>query len=983
MTYQTAARRSIIHSVRLLPGRPSRLLLFAATFLAGCGGATSDFGPVVPTPSVAALTLIAAPGSPSAPQTITVAAHNDDAITAKLTVGTQFSLVAPASCAQGATTCRIGVVYSPHAGGVQHDTLVLTDTATSLSASVALTGMPPNAAPVLSSQQLGFGTVPIGQTASLTLTARAQYADATTAVITTAGTPFQITQGSTCTQGTAACQIQISFTPAQAGTYSATVTVTDTATGLASTATLSGAGMIPNRPPVASATAVNFGSETVGQTAATQAIAVTAQYQDAVTAWITTQSGAAGTFHLLPPTGCTQGAATCSLAVAFSPTQAGPASGTLTVTDAVNGLSTALALSGNGIVPPTVSPTALNFGNEEIGLISATQTVTVQAQVQSQSQDAVTAVVQPSTSYHLTQATSCAKGATSCTFTVAFSPMQTGANPGTLVVTDTTNSLSTTVNLSGTGYGIAGAMAGLDYYLPFTDNSGTTVTDASGNGHNGTVSGSGMQAVWAGNVGLALYAQMLTIPNASGRPVRGICAYFPAVQTDNTNYDYLYSLAVGQASGQSIDSNYGAGDEGHGTDADFPGVGFSNGATRTASVEGFSGIHCEEEIVGTSASEPDHIIVDGQEVPYEMQSFSVAQINTAGLTAPMMMQSATSGFTQRAPVFYSAWGAAATDTVQQAESRTVSELSRLISLGVAVVPPASSATNSTCSITGTSIDVGYLASQAPSSLLNLNFPCTIQNFAVSSQAPKDMAGGVQDREATVYHHLAARNIAYNGGPTNGVMNYLELATNAYQDIVDWNNKAHALGYKTIASTMISRCSTGSHGYTGDQLKQQVNALILANADQFDWVANQAAAPQLGADNACANPTYFADANTHPNNVGQLYYVAAERAAFEGVYTTPMTSISGAYTQLPSDLNIQASGTTPYTISLMDANTANFNSKGTLCISNVGTAPLTVAAITGQTVLGAQSIPLTAGATQCIRANVPDPTAAGAIWIAAP
>lgn len=977
MKYQTVGRPHSIDFVHQVPG-----LLLAASLMAGCGGTTSDFGPVVPAPSVSALTLMASPGSPSAPQTITVAVHNDDALTAKLTVGTQFSLVAPASCAQGLTTCHISVAYSPRMGGIQHDTLVLTDTSTGLSASVALTGMPPNAAPVLSSQQISFPTVPVGQSASITLTARAQYSDATTATITPSDTPFQITQGATCSQGTAACTIQISFAPPQPGAYSAALTVTDTTTGLTSTAALSGTGMIPNRPPVVSATAVNFGNEAVGQTAAAQTVSITAQYQDAVTASITTQTGAAGTFRLLPATGCTQGAAACTLSVAFSPAQAGPASGTLTVTDAVNGLSNAVALSGNGIVPPTVSPTTLSFGNEEIGLASATQIVTVQPQVQSQSQDAVTAVVQPSTSYRLTQGTSCAKGASTCSFTVAFSPMQTGANPGTLVVTDTTNGLSTTVNLSGTGYGIVGAMSGLDYYLPFTDNAGTTITDASGNGRNGTISGSGRQSVWEGNVGLALYDQMLTIPNASGRPVRGICAYFPAVQTDNTDYNYLYSLAVGSASGQSFGSFSGSGDQGHGPDADFPGIGFSNGATRTASVEGFSGIHCEEEIIGTSASDLDHIIVDGQEVPYAMQSFSVAQVNAAGLTAPMMMQSATSGFTQPPPVFYSVWGAGVTDTMQQAEARTVSELSRLTSLGVSVTPPASSATDSTCSITGNSIDQGYRASQPPSNLLNLNFPCTIHNFAVSGQGTKEMAAGVQDREATVYHHLAARNIAYMGGPINSVVKYLELSQNAYQDIVDWNNKVHALGYKTIVSTMLSQCGVGSHGYTGDQLKQQVNALILANADQFDWVSNQAAAPQLGADGACANTTYFAD-GTHITDTGQGYYIAAERAAFEGVYTTPMTSISAAYTQIPSDTNIQASGNTPYTISLMDANTANFNSKGTLCISNTGTATLTVAAITGQTVLGAPSIPLAAGATQCIRANVPDATVAGAVWIAAP
>ena len=40
------------------------------------------------------------------------------------------------------------------------------------------------------------------------------------------------------------------------------------------------------------------------------------------------------------------------------------------------------------------------------------------------------------------------------------------------------------------------------------------------------------------------------------------------------------------------------------------------------------------------------------------------------------------------------------------------------------------------------------------------------------------------------------------------------------------------------------------------LAQQFNALLLANGDQFDWVANEAAYPYLGATGAYANTTYF-------------------------------------------------------------------------------------------------------------------------------
>jgi hypothetical protein len=64
---------------------------------------------------------------------------------------------------------------------------------------------------------------------------------------------------------------------------------------------------------------------------------------------------------------------------------------------------------------------------------------------------------------------------------------------GSLMVTDTVTHLSTTVPLTGNGVNPPGAMSGLAYYLPFTDGTGTTVHDASGNGRDGTLAGPGLQ----------------------------------------------------------------------------------------------------------------------------------------------------------------------------------------------------------------------------------------------------------------------------------------------------------------------------------------------------------------------------------------------------------------------------------------------------------------------------------------------------------
>ncbi len=100
----------------------------------------------------------------------------------------------------------------------------------------------------------------------------------------------------------------------------------------------------------------------------------------------------------------------------------------------------------------------------------------------------------------------------------------------------------------------------------------------------------------------------------------------------------------------------------------------------------------------------------------------------------------------------------------------------------------------------------------------------------------------------------------------------------------WNKKAHDQGYKTIAATMTSRCQTGIDGRSGDALKKQFNALLVANSDQFDWIANPSAFAEIGADGACNDTNYFGDAyagvGTHFNNAGQQFYVAAERSAFE-------------------------------------------------------------------------------------------------------
>jgi hypothetical protein len=525
------------------------------------------------------------------------------------------------------------------------------------------------------------------------------------------------------------------------------------------------------------------------------------------------------------------------------------------------------------------------------------------------------------------------------------------------------------------------AMYGLDMYLPFTDQSGSRLTDVTGNGHDGVLSGSGATAAYPGLVGITPNNQTVTMPNASGRPSFGICAYFPAGGAP-ANAGYFYGLAVyfgnGGQNGTNLASSYGPGNGlYHAADAYFPQIGRSNGGAGTQSATGFSGIHCVEAIPSATL---DHIIVDGKEVAYSNQGQTPDVVGARQLTAPMYLIGGAGTQFGTPITIYSVWTTTNPDSVAIAQARTSSELARLQSLGVPLGIVTSNATDSTCAVDGTSIDQGYGAGTPTSALLNLDFPCTIHDFSQSGQPPMDMNFGFPDRAGRVFHPNAPRNIAYNGGVVNGVIAYLEPPQLALQDILNWNTQAHALGYKTIVSTMMSECSPGYNGESGDQLAHQFNTLLLVHAAEFDWVDNLAAWPQLGAPAACSGPA-FVD-GTHLNaSVGQPLYVANERTAFEGVYASSLTTISANYTQLPSDRLIQATGSAAYSIQLIDANSASFNAAGKLCVQNTGAQPVTLLPVTGELIDAATTLSVAPGTTTCVRPIVLNTTTAGATWTA--
>jgi Abnormal spindle-like microcephaly-assoc'd, ASPM-SPD-2-Hydin/HYDIN/CFA65/VesB-like, Ig-like domain/IPT/TIG domain/Cep192 domain 4 len=146
----------------------------------------------------------------------------------------------------------------------------------------------------------------------------------------------------------------------------------------------------------------------------------------------------------------------CNIFVSFSPTQLGPASGTLSVTDDAAGSPQSVPLAGNGVGPPevTVSPTSIDFGDVLVGQ-QASRTVTV---TNTGGSSMVIKGVGATGGFTIDLNTNTCAGATlgvqqSCQFDVLFAPHNVGPFTGQAEIVDTAPGSPHIVPLSGTAVG--------------------------------------------------------------------------------------------------------------------------------------------------------------------------------------------------------------------------------------------------------------------------------------------------------------------------------------------------------------------------------------------------------------------------------------------------------------------------------------------------------------------------------------------------
>jgi len=425
-------------------------------------------------------------GNMSSPKTVTFT-NNGDLYSAGLNL---FSSTDPAFVITPATACSsIGVGSNCTATVTFAPTAAQAYSAT-ISYTIGSSGGGPNqngsftvtgtgtaaAAPVasLSPTTLTLASTAVGSTSAAMSTTLSNTGNATlniSGITLSDTTDFAKTTtcGSTLAAGKT-CTISVTFTPAAAQTYNATLSVADDASSSPQIAMLSGTGT-PAPAPVASLspTTLTLANTTVGSTSASMSTTLSNTGNATLNISGITLSDTTD-FAKTTTCGSTLAAGkTCTISVTFTPAAVQTYTATLSVADNASSSPQTASLTGTGTGSVTVSPSSVDMGSEtEYTENYNPKYITITNNTSATVTFASFASTDPSE--FISQDYSCpgegiVEAGTSCQISVRFFPQQVGVINAAINMTYTGSGGGTlTVNLSGTG--TAGAPAIDLYPLP-------------------------------------------------------------------------------------------------------------------------------------------------------------------------------------------------------------------------------------------------------------------------------------------------------------------------------------------------------------------------------------------------------------------------------------------------------------------------------------------------------------------------------------
>jgi lysophospholipase L1-like esterase len=201
---------------------------------------------------------------------------------------------------------------------------------------------------------------------------------------------------------------------------------------------------------------------------------------------------------------------------------------------------------------------------------------------------------------------------------------------------------------------------------------------------------------------------------------------------------------------------------------------------------------------------------------------------------------------------------------------------------------------------GDSITIGFQNSgpfTPYTSYLNLNnSPWFILNNGVSGETLAAMLSSAPTAVDPFYGPSGTGNCVVIWGGTNDIT---EGATPAdtYANLVAYVAARHAVGWKVIVPTMLSRVGE-------DAEKNEYNALILANTAGADAIVDFTQTP-LGIDGGYSNPTYFDTGGIHPT----LFSVTTIEAPYIQAAINSLNISSTQKVSLLQSVGLDVSGST--------------------------------------------------------------------------
>jgi len=367
-----------------------------------------------------------------------------------------------------ATSCAIGLSFTPTTAKVLTGTLTIKTTATVATQKVTLTGtgIATTAEISLSQTSLVFDQQVVG-VASLPQAVYYYNQSGATVNITSVvltGADFSMTNGCVTSVGAlTSCNIKVTFKPTGTGVLNGNIVITDSAPGSPRTITLSGTGVSAAAPQVTlTPTSLTFASQPLGSTSPAQNINLTNSGEANLTVTGITLTGANmgdyGQTNNCPAT--LTSSFSCTISVTFKPLATGTRTASVSIADNAAGTPQTVSLTGTGAPGTTplvtFTPPSLTFANVPINTTSASQNATVTNT--GAAPLTVTSVSPPTSTVagDFAQTGNCVSKSPiavngTCTITVTFTPTSTIDQTGDVPVNDNTPSNPDMLPLAGNG----------------------------------------------------------------------------------------------------------------------------------------------------------------------------------------------------------------------------------------------------------------------------------------------------------------------------------------------------------------------------------------------------------------------------------------------------------------------------------------------------------------------------------------------------